>query len=303
MRRRTFLVAAAVWLFAAGAARAQQSSTYLALGDSYAYGYTSFEATQPSMADQGYVAPFADFLATQNGGVRPVVVNLALPGETTMSFLTGGNDWASVNTNYAGGYTSQAAAAAAFLRGQGDAVSTITLQLGGNDIIGLFVTPEFLGADEAGRQTLLSAALDQMETGYAAALSLLRAESPNSRIFTVGYFDAFAGLGAFNPVAAYSTPLTLEANRRIAAQSALYGAQFVDLVGAFSGREAELSSILTIDQGFPNFHPNEAGYQVIAQQLAVAAATPAAIPEPATVVVILTGLPLLAASARRRARL
>ena len=60
--------------------------TYLALGDSIAFGET--DVIPLSFGDQGYVKPFADFLATQNGGARPNVINLAFPGETSSSFFT-----------------------------------------------------------------------------------------------------------------------------------------------------------------------------------------------------------------------
>src|SRR5262249_24799542 len=61
--------------------------TYLALGDSIAFGQT--DTIPVSFGDQGYVALYADFLATQNAGARPNVVNLAVPGETSTSFFTG----------------------------------------------------------------------------------------------------------------------------------------------------------------------------------------------------------------------
>src|ERR1700692_2109990 len=60
--------------------------TYLALGDFIAFVET--DVIPVSFGDQGYVKPFADFLASQNGGDRPDVVNLAFPGETSTSFFT-----------------------------------------------------------------------------------------------------------------------------------------------------------------------------------------------------------------------
>jgi lysophospholipase L1-like esterase len=61
--------------------------TYIALGDSLAFGVTNI--TPVSYGDQGYVKLYADWLATQDDGVRPRVVNLAISGETSDSFFTG----------------------------------------------------------------------------------------------------------------------------------------------------------------------------------------------------------------------
>src|SRR4051812_4210107 len=61
--------------------------TYIALGDSLAFGVTNI--TPVSFGDQGYVKPYADWLATRDDGGRPKVINLAIPGETSDSFFTG----------------------------------------------------------------------------------------------------------------------------------------------------------------------------------------------------------------------
>jgi len=65
-------------LFAAPAI-AGPLETYLALGDSIAFGQT--DIIPVSLGDQGYVTLYADFLAKQNAGVRPNVANLAFPGD------------------------------------------------------------------------------------------------------------------------------------------------------------------------------------------------------------------------------
>ena len=66
-------------------------TTYLAIGDSLAFGETDF-MHNPSNGDRGYVSLFADTLTQFNGGVRPNVVNLAFDGETTGSFFTGNGE-------------------------------------------------------------------------------------------------------------------------------------------------------------------------------------------------------------------
>ena len=67
--------------FACGPLRADM--LYLALGDSTTFGNDESvpASTMPNFGDQGFVRPFADFLGSLNGGVRPQVVNLAISGE------------------------------------------------------------------------------------------------------------------------------------------------------------------------------------------------------------------------------
>jgi hypothetical protein len=69
----------------------QAGVTYLALGDSVTFGIdpSTPASLLPSYADQGFVRPFADSLASLNGGVRPGVLNLAIAGELSTSFFTG----------------------------------------------------------------------------------------------------------------------------------------------------------------------------------------------------------------------
>ena len=65
------------------------SQIYVALGDSNTFGNDESvpSSTMPNYGDQGFVRPFADFLGSLNGGVRPQVVNLAISGELSSSFL------------------------------------------------------------------------------------------------------------------------------------------------------------------------------------------------------------------------
>src|SRR3982750_3537554 len=79
----------AVAFLACGQLRA--GVVYLALGDSLTFGLdpSTPASLVPSFADQGFVRPFADFLASKNGGVRPGVLNLGVSNEFSTSFLTG----------------------------------------------------------------------------------------------------------------------------------------------------------------------------------------------------------------------
>ena len=129
------------------AAAAEPTDTYIALGDSVAFG-TGFaqsptidlDPSNPasiSSGDRGYVTLYADFLATRDGGVRPNVINLAVNGDSTASFLgtgTGFSPTPTQNTNYLGLsptptqsdlFVSKVASAQA----AGHTISTVSIQL------------------------------------------------------------------------------------------------------------------------------------------------------------------------------
>jgi lysophospholipase L1-like esterase len=308
---------------------------YIALGDSYAYGFTTIQnlvstvqnyevaaATQtPDPTDmvsllglQGYVAPFAasEGIAPQN------VLNLAIPGETLSSFFTG-NSSAPVNLNYAGlTNVSQDALLTSTLSTVGS-VQHITIQLGGNDLIGLAETPGFLTDSLVQQETLVSQALNTFNTGYVPLLETLKAYSPN--VDVVGYFDPFTPLdfqpapGVADPFGGLGAVLLPALNASLQADAAAAGVQYVDISSAFAGHEEQYSEdTVPLDEGdldqiipgytsplpstFPDYHPNATGYGVIAQQLIKANAT--TVPEPSPWALLLMGLPLVGLLARRR---
>jgi hypothetical protein len=342
MTSRSALFSAFATLALASSGAAAHAGDYIALGDSYAYGFTTTQAlvsaitgfgTTGNLADeasllglQGYVAPFA---ASQ--GISPAnVLNLALPGETLTSFLTGGNTAAPVNLNYAATPTDSQnqllAADLAGIQGSGQSVQDITIQLGGNDLLGLTpalnLTPPTPGNSpqlNALQQATVSAALLQFNTNYIAELDTLKTVSPN--VFVVGYFDPFTPLGdagkyaTSDPFFGYGSILLPDLNAALASDAAAAGATFVniDTPTTFLGNEIALSEDTTpLDQSllqqidptykpslpdsFPDYHPNPTGYGVIAQALANAAT----VPEPAPAALLTLALPLLGLVARRR---
>ena len=79
-RARTATLAIALALTALGSGRiavGESMKTYIAIGDSMAFGETDF-THNPSNGDRGYVGGYADYLGTQNGGVRPTVIDLGV---------------------------------------------------------------------------------------------------------------------------------------------------------------------------------------------------------------------------------
>lgn len=247
-------------------------ATYLSLGASYAFGYTG-GALAPSNGDQGYVRPYADWLAKQNDDdERPQVINLALPGETLATFFNGGNPVPFVNLNYAGPaglgslYTSQKnrlLARIAQERQAGRSIDRITLEFGGNELLSL-ITPQLIVADPATQQYVLGQALAAVQGGYTQLLVLLRAQAPEADLFLLGYpnprptSDPLYGL--------FDLAIT-SLNQVIAGQAAGFNtvyqtdrARYVDLYTPFRGRAAKLISA-------DGIHPNTRGYDVIAKQI------------------------------------
>lgn len=287
-------------------ARAQQTN-YLALGDSYAFGYTTRFGTPISLGDQGYVAPFADFLATRYG-VRPTVTNLAVPGETSATFFsspTSPLNGRIYNLNYGPGSTvSQSSRLAQYIADQqalGRPINTITTQLGGNDILDVLATPGFAGLPVPQQQALLGVAFATIQANYTSLLTTLRTAAPQADLFLVGYPDPFAGLGAANPTGGLSTILTLQSNALYAGLASAFNARFVETYTAFVGNELSYTFIASEDppaSGNPNYHPNATGYGVIARQIITAAAE---VPEPGSLLLLACGaLPLARTLARRR---
>lgn len=273
-------------------ARAQAPENYIALGDSYAYGYTTQATTPAGLGDMGYVSLFANYLATRNNGVRPSLTSLAVPGETSGS-LRNGPPASSYNLNYVGmGNTAQIAlyeqrAAALALTG---GVNYVTLQIGGNDLLGLFASAQFQTADPATRETLLDNRFVQLQANYDNLLGRVRAAAPQARLFLIGYADPFAGLNP-NPLAAYSTRVAQRENALFQTLAPTYGAGYVDIFAPFVGNETTYTYIQTQappGSGIPNFHPTPLGYSVIASRLRAVAA----VPEPGTLALALPLLPV-----------
>ena len=289
---------------------------YIALGDSITFGETDLSYVQ-SFGDRGYVGRFADTLASRNGGVRPVVTNLAIDGETTGSFNTGIGRTTPVvgrtdailaaqNLNYA----ANPAVPQRTLLGQtvasqtalGNTINTISVTLGFNDVAALASSP-------ATALSLLPSTLATYQANYAAILTEIRQLAPTADLFLLGYFNPFPGDPAnpANPLFAAGGP---QVNTIIQGLAAQFGGRYVDTATPFVGNEAAYTFIDeqragSISPGpfsgvepVGNVHPNDTGYGVIAQQIAAASAT--AVPEPSALALFGTGAVFAIGSLRRR---
>lgn len=245
----------------------EKGRTYLALGDSLAFGVSDVEPV--SYGDQGYVKLYADWLASRDDGVRPKVINLSIPGETSGSFFTGiVPPWwerdVLNNLNYTRPAQAQYAMflkAVAAERAAGRRIEAVSFALGANDLEALLVSPEF-NAPGANQPALLERTLAQIHANYVAFLTRLRAELPHARLLLLNYYNPFEVLGPGDPInqtLTYAAGVHSAFVKRLAKQ---YRGDFVDIYAPFVGHAAEYTYIL---QG--NEHPNALGYSVIARQM------------------------------------
>jgi lysophospholipase L1-like esterase len=283
------------------AARADKL-TYLSLGDSVGFGESTF-VHDPSNGDRAYVLLYANYLATQNGGVRPNVVNLAVDGDTSSSFFSGTGrvppgpgytdpQLASLNTNYQNNAPQiqavQMINAINSAKAQGQTISNVTVSLGANDLFALAQTPGFLTSSTAQQQADLTTALGKFQSNYTTLLSELKAMLPNANISLLGTYNPFPGAPS-SPFAPFAAPAIQALNQVIAGEAKAFGVNYVDTASPFVGKE---STYTWITQG-GNVHPNGLGYQAIATQIE-------AVPEPTTLAMFGAGFVALVALHRRR---
>jgi lysophospholipase L1-like esterase len=282
---------------------------YLALGDSSAFGETN-RTQNPSNGDRGYVRPFADYLGTVFG-TRPTVMNYAINGETTGSYFSGtgrvSSDGQGFNTNYNGILTDPYPQYQRMLDTFGNPaaaadVRVVTVQFGANNLDAVASTPGFLGLPPAEQQALVAAALAQVQADYIQILGDLRARFANADIYTLGYHNPYNG-DPTHPFYPLADPAVLGLNQVIAGVSSIpqFNARYVDVYGAINPNEASLTFMTTWQTDPVNYvHLNDAGYRAVGDELIRTAGGPAAVPEPASLVLVgVGGLVALAVRLRR----
>jgi lysophospholipase L1-like esterase len=306
--RRTFVASLAILatMISAQPARAG-SMTYLSIGDSVAFGETNF-TQNPSNGDRGFVADYANFLATQNGGVRPNVVNTAIDGETSLSFLTGSNrviptlntpqqasdqTVAASNTNYTANpaitQNAMFQQAIASAKASGNDVGVVTVSLGASDLFQLAASSAFQNASPTSQQAQLAQTLSNIGNSYAIILAEVHSLLPNAKVFALGEYNPFPA-NPSNPLNAIAGPAIQGLNATIQSIASTWGAKYVDTYTPFVGHEAAYTNMSPTSN---NVLPNALGYSVIAAQIE-------AVPEPSTLAVMGLGFAALAATVRHR---
>jgi lysophospholipase L1-like esterase len=282
------LASALVFVSPASAASIQD---YLVLGDSMAFGETDF-SQNPSYGDRGYVKPFADFLATQNHTQRPQVINLGVDGETTSTFFNGGTrvvdpavlggkSATQLNLNYPDATTTQNSLLQSTIAAEqaaGHAITTVSVQLGANDLLGVVTQPGFFALTPQDQQTQIGQAINNILANDTTLMTELKTLLPQANILMLGYHNPF-NADPNSPMGKVADPAIKALNTLIAAQAAAFGAKYVDTYTPFLGHELSYTYIAS-----GNVHPNDAGYQLIANQMIQQ------VPEPSTALLFGAGL-------------
>jgi lysophospholipase L1-like esterase len=228
------LVAATVaagWYFTPAATRAYAprgpGQTYLALGDSLAWGFRLADRARES-----YPALVAQRIKQRGADTR--LVNLSVPGETTASLR--------------GGQLRDALALIERERAAGRRVSPITLDIGGNDL------QRAAGGSAEQREAVLNAA----RANIAATLEALwQATGGDADIAIMAYYNPYGGdAQTFNSEAYWVSRL----NVAIGEEAARRGATVADAFTPFGGGRAYTYTYVVLG----DIHANEQGHAVMA---------------------------------------
>ncbi|MEM1166761.1 MAG: GDSL-type esterase/lipase family protein [Planctomycetota bacterium] len=264
-------------------------STYIALGDSLAFGYQRLGIPGRSVGEAGYVGPFRDRIESEFG--EPItLVNLGIPGEEASDFSTFGAFGVFLNENYDLSVEFPRSQAEEFgvrvagAESAGRPVRFVTIQIGVNDLLDDLDALRMLSP--AAQVTAVQSELPSVEASVRAVYSIVANAVPDAEVYVVGYYNPFAlfldhpeldpsgaeGLGAH--LAESTDEVTALLNARLETAATDFGFIFVDGVfEAIDGQEATLTRITEIDFILqePNIHPTDGGYAVIAEVLIDAA--------------------------------
>jgi lysophospholipase L1-like esterase len=264
MRRLTSCIASLAMLAllaAPAAARPAMPTVYLALGDSLAWGDG---ASVP--AHTAYVPRLAGYFHGASHGGAMDLVNLAVGGETTSSFLL-----------------SQLDPALAVINDPTTDVRVVTISIAGNDLLDLINEPTDACAQDPAGQTCqgqLVAALGGVAANMPLILGSLQAALENDpgteKVFVLTLYNPFGGTGSPYEVpidlallgadltvdcTALANPLNAGLNDLVACTAAAFWDVVVETYDLFDDNALALTHI---GEGF-NIHPNDEGYALIAK--------------------------------------
>ena len=242
-------------------------TTYLALGDSLAFGYSQAKfnelfPTEPASAyDTGYVDDFGHVLRIFQPGVQ--TINDGCPGETTDSFIKGPCEYGlafPLHHAYSGGpLSSQLSDALNVLSTTPNAVTPITIDIGANDALGLIEVTCKLEAKciEEHAPALFS----HVAGNLGLILADLRGAAPHAKIIVLGLYNPF---GETIPGA---DALTAKLNELEASVAASVGARFADPLPVFNPpgklEQVTLCTLTNICTSLKDIHPTDLGYAVL----------------------------------------
>ncbi len=248
--------------------QSHRPQSYLALGDSLAFGYSQakfnslFPNEDPAAYNTGYVDDFGKVLKAFNPNLQ--IVNDGCPGETTDSFINGPCAYQlafPLHHPYSGGpASSQLSDALAYLGAHPGRVTPITLDIGANDALG--VIKGVCNLEPACIAAHAPALFTHIATNLGAILAQLRNAAPNARIIVLGLYNPFGS------TVAGADQLTAQLNTTMAAVAAGAGARFADPLPLFNppGALEQPTICLLTNMCTPlvDIHPTDLGYAVLA---------------------------------------
>ncbi len=242
----------------------------MALGDSLGWGYQPNDLNR-GPGDKGYVRAVAGWIGTRQGGVRPRLINLSVPGETAASFFDTTQVGAFLNSNYPLiGRRSQAQTFGERVTAEtaaGRTVTHVTYSLGGNDLLGL-LNGSFLALPFDEQQRRTDAAITAADSQVGQALTLVRQRLPGATLAIPGYYNCY---GAFpgspeDRISQYAIP---RLNAMLQRRATEFGGVFAPVYAVFVGRELTFTWI-----GQNDVHCRDAGYAAMGQRVVFALSAP-----------------------------
>jgi lysophospholipase L1-like esterase len=233
-------------VFAPAAGAFTVGNTYLALGDSLAYGYhqaqflSELPNVNPATFDQGYVDDFGDLVHLINPHVQ--TINDGCPGETTDTFINGSGTagfcaggahgtpfpYSFLHHPYAA--SSQLADALGILAANPH-VSPITLDIGANDVLQFLESSCGFPATDTCTPAQVAGEYGHVATNLAIILTALHAAAPHAEIVVLGLYNPFPTVLP----APGGDAATAELNSALAAVTkSIPGASFADPEPAFN---------------------------------------------------------------------
>jgi lysophospholipase L1-like esterase len=281
------VVGALAFVAAAGAAKV--GNTYLALGDSLAYGYHAaqfaeeFPNVDPASFDEGYVDDFNHVVKLFNP--RETLINDGCPGEGTETMIHGspaagfcGGEDASpfpyVFLHHPYSTRTQLEDALKILH-ENPNVSPITLDIGANDLLHFIATTCGFPAADTCTEEQFGGEIIHIATNVGFILRQLRAAAPHAQIVLVGLYNPFPAFPAEG-----SDKITTGLNHAFEAVAAgVPGTSFANPEPLFNPstvlgtpETTDLPTICTFTAMCPggkfspsgDIHPTKLGYQVMA---------------------------------------
>jgi lysophospholipase L1-like esterase len=247
-------------------------TSYLALGDSLAFGYSEakfdelYPEENPADYDTGYVDDFAHVLKLGDPNLQ--VINDGCPGETTESFINGPCAYQlefPLHHPYVGGpESSQLSDALAYLNAHPGAVNPITIDIGANDALAVIETTCKREAACVVKEA--PALFAHIAANLGLILADLRGAAPHATIVVLGLYNPFG------EKLAGGDALTADLNEVMSKVASGVGARFADPLPVFNppGALEEPTICLLTNMCTPleDIHPTTLGYAVLAGLIA-----------------------------------